>query len=280
MGEVTVHEQTTATATAPPDRTTHADAHRIAGLGWFVFPLAGKVPTIKRGYSVGFDPTEALAPWAQEHVRHKGTRWWLDPAGPYWATRDPRLIDTLFGHALRVRGGYEVGITSDRLVIDIDEPALVPPDIAPVVARLPNLRTPSGGQHYFAAVGTGDYWQVGGLHDGEGRHCGDLKHLQGAGYSVAYNDLPAYAECDARPDPRVTMWLRDARKQRAQPVERQPRGVDVLIAEGVLGPHGGAWLRPSTFRSPGSIEPDDLEGVERGRHDVINRVIGCLTSDR
>ena len=241
------------------DLTTHADAHRIAGLGWFVFPLADEIPAIKSGYSIDFDPTSMVAPWAQAHVRHAGARWRLADGkqGSYWATRNPRLIDTLFGHIAQLHGGYGIGITSDRLVIDIDAPKRVPADIAALLGRLPHLTTPSGGLHYFAATGAGDSWQTGGLHDDEGQHIGDLKHLR-ATYSVAYNGLPAYADCNARPDPRVGMWLRDVRKQRAQPQSRPTQDA-----------RAGACLRPSTFTDWSRAQPADLEGVERGRHDLM-----------
>ena len=238
----------------------------LASAGWYVFPLASKVPRIKGGWSVGFNPTEMLAPWAREFVEKCGpARWRLAEhrEGSYWATLHPKLIDAQFEHVARVAAGQDlyVGITSNRLIIDIDEPEHVDADIAKWLSKLPHLKTPGGGNHFFASTGAGERWQVGPLRTPDGLHFGDLKHLSKS-YSVAYPGVPALDDVNSQPDPRVNEWLREARRQKAAPAER-------VVVTAPDRPRRGVCLKPSTYTNGSRTTPESLVGVVKGVHDTI-----------
>ena len=190
----------------------------IAAQGWHVFPVSsGKTPILRAGFTVSFRP--AVAPWAEHLVqppREGGTQWGMERGAAYWATRDERLIRTLFGAAASLGRGVMVGVTSDLLCIDVDHPERVPDAWAPLLAGLPSYATPSGGRHYFAALPPGLDFQVGAFRLPNGDGIGDLKHLAGKGYSVAYPGLPDYGDCAGSPLPVVLGGgLREARAVRA-----------------------------------------------------------------
>ena len=129
-------------------------AEQVAAAGWHVFPLCRKVPALRKGFSLPFRPV--LSSWADPHLTSKtGARWRLSEGkeGSYWATRDARTLAALFHHATRADG---VGIVSDLLLIDIDDPAALPPTITDLLGRLPHMSTPGGGTHYIAQRLPGD----------------------------------------------------------------------------------------------------------------------------
>ena len=239
-------------------------AEQVAAAGWHVFPLCRKVPALRKGFSLPFRPV--LSSWADPHLTSKtGARWRLSEGkeGSYWATRDTATIEALYYHAKHADG---VGIVSDLLLIDIDDPALIPPDMTDPLGRLPHMPTPGGGMHYIAQRLPGDDWKTGGLHTEDGVHFGDLKHLAKS-YSVAYDGLPAYSDCSATLDPRLSAWLAERRAQRPKSRAAPAADVPSLIERGVLGPRGGVWL--TRFSAGGRTDPEALRGVARGRHDIM-----------
>ena len=228
-------------------------ALECAAAGWYVFPATDKkTPRLRVDFSFGFRPV--LAPWADRYIVDNGAgrfRMATGKAGSYLASRDERTIRATFTAAC-VERPCRVGITSDRLVIDIDAPDLVPPDIQPFLDELPHCDSPGGGRHYFARGES--IYKIGTIRAPDGEKIGDIKHLQTT-YSVAYAGLPAYDECDDLPSPHVYAWLDDARKVSAPVGKRASRAV--IYAD----------LRPSTYAEGGAPQPADMPAT--GRHDAL-----------
>ena len=73
-------------------------------------------------------------------------------ARSYWASRDPWLIERIFGSAAALAWDVRVGVTSDRLCVDVDNPDLVPAEIQTLLDRMPGCPTPSGGPSLLRRV--------------------------------------------------------------------------------------------------------------------------------
>ena len=229
-------------------------ALECAAAGWYVFPASkSKTPRLRAEFTFDFRPV--LAPWADRFIMDNGAgrfRMEEGKAGSYLGSRDARTIRATFA-AASVSSPCRIGITSDRLVIDVDAPHLVPAEIQPYLDELPNCPTPGGGVHYFARGGS--HFRVGAFRAPDGEKIGDIKHLQ-LSYSIAYRGIPAYDECDVQTDPRVYEWLADSRKVSAPAAGRSLR---------VVG--GYADLRPSTYTDGDAVQPSDMP--DTGRHDVM-----------
>ena len=229
-------------------------ALECAAAGWYVFPASkSKTPRLRAEFTFDFRPV--LAPWADPFIVDNGAgrfRMEEGKAGSYLGSRDDRTIRAAFA-ASSVSNPCLVGIMSDRLVIDVDAPDLVPAEIQPHLDELPHCTTPGGGMHYFARGGS--HYKCGAFRAPDGEKIGDLKHLR-VSYSIAYPGLPAYDECDVQTDPRVYAWLDDCRKVSAPAAGRSRRAVG-----------GYADLRPSSYTDGDAPQPADM--ADTGRHDVM-----------
>ena len=235
----------------------------LTDAGWHVFPVAssGKAPAIRGGFTVDREPV--LAPWAAGYVEQRGSRYGLATGheGLYWGTRDAWLIGRLFDTA-KLRGGSRIGIVSDRLVIDVDHPDLLPADMARLLTLLPSCATPSGGAHYFCAAFDG--LKPGAFRTASGEQIGDLKHLSRS-YSLAYDGVPSYGDCAIAPPDTLAAWLVAARGVRCV---AQRDGAPRTVR-----------LGPSSHRKDGQVEPEDLaRASEGGRHDLVLRTRSPTTT--
>ena len=229
-------------------------AVRAANDGWYVFPVqaAKKVPIIPRGAL--FDEPPPVAPWAADLLRETDDGWALAAEGSYLASRDPAFVEVLFRQAWRY-GPCRAAVTSDLLVVDADHTGRLPGERLRQLDAMPHLRSPSGGLHFFGSAGASNGlppWRVGAFHHPEtGEHIGDLKHLSGRGYTVAYDGLPAYAEAAAAEYGHdLLVWLAAARNTRAA---------------------GGAAGGPAAADDAGEYDPLVLAGMEpqSGCHEYL-----------
>ena len=252
------------------DRTTPVNVNATRGIiqqaydaarrGWHVFPLRDKQPAIpQRGEQPVFDFLPVFAPWAVDVAVEDGPGRWTTAKGAAWiATRDERTIREIFAFAVRERGADGVGITSDLICGDADDPLTEdrwPARILELAGRLPGNDTPGGGRHFFFRPLPGQEIDFGALYSGAGDHIGDIRHCSGKGYSVLYPGCPTYDEAAAaQTDPGLFVWLDEMRANRRRVSTSTP-------AAG--GRRQAAKLNPDTYTGP--FDPFDPAAMPRGK---------------